>query len=349
MAQRLTTVNEYALKRSKRIDFIKRYGLAFIFIAPHLFFFLVFCVYPLFYGIYMSLFKYSIANPSQNEWRGLKNFATVLFDSSSPYHQNFWMATGNTALFAAVIVPLSIIIPLFIAICVNAKPKGYKLFRSIVYLPSILPVSASGIMFTALFGHLFGYINQWFGISVNWLNSNPMLAWLVILLLCLWGGWGGNFIILNAGLKNVDKSLYEAAAVDGCSGLRKAFSITLPAIKPQMILCIFNTIIGYFGLYGQVYVLTNAGPISDKTDYSTMSIMWYLQNQIANGNNYSIYGMVSAMGLILGVIIGIVTAIQLMVTKERTSGTKMQTEYSEYIARREETQVYNADKEACNE
>lgn len=327
----MTTVNEYALKRSKRADFFKRYGVAILFLAPHLLFFLVFCIYPLFYGIYMSLFKYSIADPSMNEWRGLQNFITILFNHENQYSMDFWYAMGNTVCFALVIIPLSIIIPLFLAICINAKPRGYKIFRAVIYLPSVLPVSASGVIFTALFGYLFGYVNQWFGISVNWLNSNPMLAWFVILLLCLWGGWGGNFIILNAGLKNVDKSLYEAASVDGCTGFRRALAVTLPAIKPQMILCIFNTIIGYFGLYGQVYVLTNAGPITDTTDHATMTVMWYLQNLINGGNSYSVYGMVSAMGLILGAIIGAITAVQLIVTRERKSGTKYRKAFNDYI------------------
>lgn len=340
--QKLMTVSEYALKRSKRIGFFKRYGAAFAFISPHLLFFLVFCIYPLIFGIVMSLFKYNIADPTQTEWRGLNNYITLLFRSDNIYNQNFWYAMGNTALFAVVIVPLSIIIPLFMAVCINAKPKGYKIFRALIYLPSVLPVSASGVIFIALFGHLFGYVNQWFGVSVNWLNSEPILAWFVILLLCLWGGWGGNFIILNAALKNVDKSLYEAAAVDGCVGFKRALAVTLPAIKQQLILCIFNTIIGYFGLYGQIYVLTNAGPITDSTDYSTMSVMWYLQKLI-NGGRYDIYGMVSAMGLILGIIIGAVTAIQLIVTRERKSGTKLQTEFAEYVKARDAVPAASVD------
>lgn len=341
--EKLTTVSEYALKRSKRTGFLKRYGAALAFISPHLLFFLVFCIYPLIYGIVMSLFKYNIADPTQIEWRGLNNYITLLFDSGNIYNRNFWYAMGNTVLFAIVIVPLSIIIPLFMAVCVNAQPKGYKVFRALIYLPSVLPVSASGVIFIALFGHLFGYINQWFGISVNWLNSEPILAWFVILLLCLWGGWGGNFIIMNAALKNVDKSLYEAAAVDGCVGFKRVLAVTLPAIKQQLILCIFNTIIGYFGLYGQIYVLTNAGPITDTTDYSTMSVMWYLQKLI-NGGRYDIYGMVSAMGLILGIIIGLITAVQLIVTRERKSGTKLSTEFGEYV-KSKNAQVTSIDAE----
>lgn len=328
--EKLMTVSEYALKRSKRVGFLKRYGAVLAFISPHLIFFLVFCIYPLVFGIIMSLFKYNIADPSQIEWRGFANYFTLLFDAKNIYTRNFWYAMGNTVLFAAVIVPLSIIIPLFMAVCVNAKPKGYKLFRALIYLPSVLPVSASGVIFIALFGHTFGYVNQWFGISVDWLNSDPVLAWFVILLLCLWGGWGGNFIIMNAALKNVDKSLYEAAAVDGCVGFRRALAVTFPAIKQQLVLCIFNTIIGYFGLYGQIYVLTNAGPITDTTDYSTMSVMWYLQKLI-NGGRYDVYGMVSAMGLILGMIIGVITAVQLIVTRERKSGVKLSAEFAEYV------------------
>lgn len=335
MKKRLTTVNDYAFKRSKRNDFFSRYGMAILFLAPFMIFFLVFTIYPLFYGIYMSLFKYSIADPSASEWRGLQNFITIMSNPDNQYCKDFWEAMGNTVAFAVVIVPLAIIIPLFMAICINAKPKGYKIFRAVLYLPSVLPVSASGVIFIALFGYQFGYINQWFGTSIDWLNGDPMYAWFVILLLCLWGGWGGNFIILNAGLKNIDKSLYEAADVDGCTGIRRALHITVPAIKPQLILCIFNTIIGYFGLYGQVYVLTNGGPITETTDHGTMTIMWYLQNLINNGGSYSVYGMVSAMGLILGLIIGAVTAVQLILTRDRKGKPKYSVLYKEYISKRE--------------
>ena len=117
--------------------------------------------------------------------------------------------------------------------------------------------------------------------------------------------------------------------MDGCTGIRKAFAVTFPAIKQQLVLCIFNTIIGYFGLYGQIYVLTGGGPISDYHEQSTMSIMWFLQRLVNDepGNRYYMhdgFGMASAMGLILGVIIGIITAIQLIITRERKSGNKRQ-------------------------
>ena len=330
------TVSEYALKRSRWGEFFRRYGLVLLFLGPFLFFFLLFCIYPLLYGIVMSLMRFSISDYSQNEWRGFQNFATILFNSNSIYNRNFWYSMGNTAALAVVIVPLAIIIPLIIAVLINSKPKGYKVFRAIIYLPSVLPVSASGVIFISMFGQNFGYINQWIGENINWLNdgSNPTLAWFVILLLCLWGGWGSNFIILSAGLKNVDKSLYEAANVDGCTGIRRLFSVTIPVIKQQLILCIFTTIIGYFSLYGQVYVLTNAGPATyiDGVRYeSTMTIMWYLQSLI-NSTNFNVYGMVSAMGLLLGIFVGIITGLQLWLTRERKSGTKLARAYAAHEA-----------------
>lgn len=330
------TVSEYALKRSRWGEFFRRYGLVLLFLAPFLFFFLLFCIYPLLYGIVMSLMRFSISDYTQNEWRGFQNFATILFNSNSIYNRKFWYSMGNTAAFAVVIVPLAIIIPLIMAVLINSKPKGYKVFRAIIYLPSVLPVSASGVIFISLFGQNFGYINQWIGESINWLNdgSRPILAWFVILLLCLWGGWGSNFIILSAGLKNVDKSLYEAANVDGCTGLRRLFSVTIPVIKQQLILCIFTTIIGYFSLYGQVYVLTNGGPatyIDGERYESTMTIMWYLQSLI-NSTNFNIYGMVSAMGLLLGIFVGIITGLQLWLTRERKSGTKLAKAFAEHEA-----------------
>lgn len=340
----MTTVSAYALKQSKRRDFWRRYGIAFLFLAPYLFFFLVFCIYPLLYGIVMSLMRFSISDYSQNEWRGLRNFYTLIFGSiTNPYHRNFWYALRNTSLFAIVIVPLSIIIPLFIAILINSKPKGYKIFRAIVYLPSVLPVAASGAIFAAMFARDYGYINQWFGIGTDWF-ANPTLAWTVILLLCLWGGWGGNFLILSAGLKNLDKSLYEAASVDGCTGLKRTFAITLPAIKHQLILCIFTTIIGYFGLYGQIYVLTGGGPGVTVGGYnydSTMSIMFYIQSLINGEDKMNVYGMVSAMGLLLGIFVGIITGLQLWLTRERKSGTKISADFAKYMAAKKQAEGDN--------
>lgn len=332
--QQLTTVSEYALKRSKRTEILKRYGIVFLFLTPYLIFFLVFCIYPLFYGIYMSLMKFSIGDYSLNEWRGFQNFYTILFGRGNVYHDMFWYAMGNTVKVALILVPLGIIIPLLLAILVNSKPKGYKVFRAIIYLPSVFPVSASGVMFSALFGHNFGYINQWIGNNIDWLGGSATSAWFIIILLCLWGGWGGNFMIFSAGLKNIDRSLYEAAGVDGCTGFRRTLAVTLPAIKPQLILCLFTAIIGYFGLYGQVYVLTNGGPsvyIDGQNYNTTMTIMWYLQDLINNSGRFDIYGMVSAMGLTLGVIIGAVAGLQLFVTRERKSGTKLAAEFAEHI------------------
>lgn len=332
--KKLVTVEEYAFKRSEKTSFFRRYGIVLLFLGPYLFFFLLFTIYPLIYGIVMSLFRFSISDPTQNAWRGFRNYWTLLTNSNSIYNINFWYSLKNTAMFALIIVPLAILLPLVMAILVNFQPKGYKFFRAIIYLPSILPVSSSGAIFIALFATNFGYVNQWIGKNVNWLNSTPALAWTVILLLCLWGGWGGNFVILSAGLKNVDKSLLEAASVDGCNNWKKILHVTFPAIKQQLILCIFTTIIGYFGLYGQVYVLTNAGPdinINGQNYQSTMTIMWYLQSLIT-GTQFNVYGMVSAMGILLGIFIGCITGLQLLLTRERKSGTKRAKDYERYIA-----------------
>lgn len=339
--EKFTTLSDYSLNRGKRSDFFRRYGMVLVFLGPFLLFFLLFCVYPFVYGIVISFFKYDISSPENTVWRGFQNYAKILFDASNPYHQNFWYTLKNTVLFAIIIVPLAVLLPLVMAILINSKPKGYKIFRALIYLPSVLPCSASGVIFIAMFGKDFGYINQWFGTSINWLNGNPANAWFIILLLCLWGGWGGNFIILSAALKNVDKSLYEAASIDGCMGFKRTLAVTFPQIKNQLLLCVFTTIIGYFGLYGQIYVLTSGGPIiteGGQIVYTTKTIMFYLQ-ELMGGKRYDVYGMTSAMGMVLGVIIGIVTAIQFAVTKERKTGTKYSTMYAEYIGEKRKAGV----------
>ena len=106
----MTTASEYALKRSKRKQFFKNYGIVLLFLGPFIFFFLLFCVYPLFYGIVMSLMRYNIADPSKNEWRGFSYFQTLLSNSNSIYNTEFWYSMKNTALFAVILVPLAILV-----------------------------------------------------------------------------------------------------------------------------------------------------------------------------------------------------------------------------------------------
>ena len=155
--------------------------------------------------------------------------------------------------------------------------------------------------------------------------------------MCFWGGWGGNFLILSAGLENIPKSLYEAADIDGCSKWKKIRNVTLPGIKGQLVLTLFTTIIGYMGLYGQNYVLFGGGPANARLSSIpgggyTSTLIYFIQDIVANNADFKakMYGLGAAASIIFALFVGIITGIQMFCTRDKRTGLKYATEFNEW-------------------
>ena len=134
-------------------------------------------------------------------------------------------------LFVLVSVPLTIIVPLLLAVALSKKGlKGAGLFQAIFYIPGLISIAAGALVWRMVFNSQFGLLNTTFHTDINWLGKNPY-AWITIFVLVLWAGIGGNLVIYRSALSGVDESLYEAAKVDGAGPVRIFFSITLPEIK----------------------------------------------------------------------------------------------------------------------
>lgn len=327
MGARRLTLEEYSRSRRRQASLFRKYGLVLLFVAPYFAFFAVFFLYPLVKGLVMSLYKYNYANPADNEWRGLENFYKILFDSSSSYFKDFWSSLGRTAMAAAILVPLCILIPLLLAYLINTKPWGYKWYRAILYIPGIFPLTATGVIFLNLFNYQYGFINSLFGTDVNWL-LNPSSTWVVIILFCVWGGIGTNFVIFSAGLQNNDRSLAEAGLIDGANKLQQIICISLPQIKNQLIICLFTTITGYMNLYGQNYIL-GAFTQPQKDIYT---VIYVIQNQLM-GTRYEVYGMMAAMAICLGFFTALISGLQMFVTRERKGGHRHEKAFLAYKER----------------
>ncbi|MGI6713953.1 MAG: carbohydrate ABC transporter permease [Bacilli bacterium] len=315
------SVSEYAVKVERQRQIFRKYCIGFLFLAPYLFFFVLFFAVPFFKGITISFFRYNIADTTDIVWRGVQNYTKILFDKNSTYYKTFWNGMKNTLMATAILVPLSIVIPLLLATLVNTKPVGYKFFRAIIYLPSIFPMTATGVIFLNLFNNNYGFVSAIFGDHINWL-MDPTYNWILIIFFCIWSGIGGNFIIFLAGLQTVDPSLKEASSIDGCNLTKRFFHVTLAQIKPQLILCFFNTTIGYMNLYGQNYLLGQY--VSDRMQIQTTV---FVIQELMMGTNFQVYGMVSAMAICLGLFIMTISIIQLIVTRERKGGNKHAKEY----------------------
>lgn len=309
--------NNIKPNKKKFIKALKASSTGLLFALPYLLIFTVFFIFPFFYGIYISFFKWNIFSPEKTEFIGLGNYATILFGETpislagaDTIQKYFFNGLKNTCLFVFISVPLLIIIPLILALLLDIEPKGYKLFRTILFLPSILSVSAVCIIWKWQFDTNFGFVN---GIltalnidPVAWLQK-PAAAWTVILLTTVWWTLGTNMVIFGAGLKDVDKSIYEAAEIDGANYVQTLRHIALPSIRHQVFLCTITTIIASFNVFGQVDILTKGGP----TD-STKVLMMYIRGYAFGANSQP--GLASAMAIILGLIIILIGVVQNIIT-----------------------------------
>lgn len=273
----------------------------YLFITPHLIFFLIFFLIPSVFGIYISFTDWNLFGTPN--FVGLQNYETILFNEGSTFNTQLYNGLFNTFRFVLYAVPFCIIVPLLLATALNAKPRLHKFFQSLFYLPTLFAISAVTLIWSIMFNASHGPINNIFDLNTLWTSTQPY-AWIVIVVVTVWWTIGGNMIIYQAALNGIPKDYYEAADIDGASSVQKFFKITLPSIRGQLLYTIVMTTIAQFNIYGQPLMLTGGGPAN-----STRVLLMYIQ-QNAFGSGQSIAGIASAMAVILGICIMIVSALQ---------------------------------------
>lgn len=314
MSERNNNIEIEKKKSSRRAKF-RRGAIIGVFLIPWIFFFTMFFIFPFIYGIVISFFQWNMFDPGSSKFVGFENFRKVLFgaDGINIHSKNFWQAMGNTAIFVVISVPLLIIIPLILAILIDLQPFGYKFFRVIFFLPTVLSISAVGIIFRWQFdtnsGFINGIIKLFGGSGVAWLNSQPG-AWTAIIVTTVWWTIGTNMVILGAGLKEIDRQQYEAAEIDGCTYPQVLWHISLPSIRNQLLICTINTVIASFNLYGQSVLLTGGGP-----ERSTTTIIMVIRGLLTGANAQP--GLASAMALLTGIVIVLVSVAQLIYNRRQ--------------------------------
>lgn len=272
------------------------------FIGPHIILFAVFIFLPTIYGIYASFTQWNLIGDPV--WVGLENYKTILFDRESTFNFQFTNGLKNTLLFVLFSVPLLIVIPLMIAVALeHKKVKAKNLIQSIIYIPGLISISAAALIWSLLFNKQLGITGNVFGSETVWATHQPY-AWLIIIVITIWGGVGGNMIIYRASINGVSKDLYESADIDGAGPIRKFFSITLPSIRFPLIYTFVMTTAGAFNVFGQPLMMTDGGP-----NQSTSVLMMYIRD-LAFSSGESIAGMASAMAVLLGIVILIISALQ---------------------------------------
>lgn len=268
----------------------------YIMISPWIVGFLSFTLGPMIYSIYLSLSKWDLFQPPQ--YIGLKNYIKLF-----TMDDIFWKALYNTFYYAIISVPLHLIIATGIAYMLNKKMKGMRIYRTAFYLPSLVPVVASSMLFVWIFAPDTGILNQFlafFGIDgPAWLLDAAWVKFSLVIM-SLWGV-GGGIVLLLAGMRGVPDELYEASEIDGAGKRQQFFRITLPMLTPVLFFNLIMGIIGGLQTFAQVYIMTSGGP-----NNASLMVVPYLYDHAFNFYNMG-YG--SALAWALFAIIMILTLL----------------------------------------
>ena len=281
---------------------------AWLFLTPALLVLGVFFVLPVIGALGLSLTDYdlyALADIHNLRFVGLHNYWALL------QRPLFWSALGHTFYFVAAGVPLSIGASLGTALLLNSPLARMKpLFRTVLFAPVVTTAVAVAVIWRYLFNTKYGLVNSalaGLGLHpVDWLGD-PHWAMPTIIAFAVWKNFGYNMIIFLAGLQAIPAELYEAARIDGASAPRQFWHITLPMLKPTMVMVMVLTVAGYFQLFAEPYVMTEGGPLQ-----STMSVLYLMYE---DGFKWWNLGVASAVAFLLFGIIFVITVLLLRLTR----------------------------------
>jgi multiple sugar transport system permease protein len=270
---------------------------ALAFLSPWIVGFVLFTAGPVIGSFVLSFFRWDVI--SAPVFMGLGNYRELLRD------EVLRKALYNTAIYAAMMIPGSIIAALTLAMLLNQKLVGMRIFRTIFYLPTLTQGVATFVLWRIVYNSDSGPLNRFLRLFMNhppaWL-IDPAWTKFAIVLMNLWSV-GGMMLIFLAGLQNVPVQLYEAASIDGAGPVRRFFNVTLPMLSPTIFLNMIVATIGAFQVFAAAYILTAGGP-----KQSTLFYAYYLFNRAFV---YFNMGYASAMAWLLFVIILALTGIQI--------------------------------------
>ncbi len=290
----ITELKPTGPKRKKKSDYQNVTG--YLFISPFLLGFFLLTLYPILYSLYLSFTDYDLM--SEPNWIGLDNYVRMFTGD-----ETFWQSFKVTLMYAGVAVPFRLIFALLVALALNKVVEMAGLYRTLLYLPSVVGRSiAVSIMWRQLFGNdgAFNSILALLGIPTHsWLGDPKTAIWTLIVLY----GWqfGSSMLIFLAGLRNIPKTYYEASSVDGASPIKQFFIITLPLLTPVILFNMIMQIIQGFMAFTPSFVVTNGGPVN-----STLLYVLYMYRRAFE---YFDMGYASAMAWFMLIIIAVLTGL----------------------------------------
>ena len=281
---------------------------AWLFVAPALALIFVFFFLPVAASLLLSLTDfdiYAVASSENTRFVALRNYGQLF---RTPL---FWSSLRNTLYFALVGGPLTIAVSLGAALLLNAKMVRWRsFFRTIYFTPFVTTLVAVAIVWRYLYHTRYGLLNYALGAlgvgPVDWLGD-PRWAMPAIIVMAVWKNFGYNMLIFIAGLQSIPDELYDAANVDGAGPVRRFLNVTLPMLGPTLLFVAVITMIGYFQLFAEPYVMTQGGPLR-----STTSVVLYMYEE---GFRWWRLGYAAAIAFVLFVVILIATMIQIRIQR----------------------------------
>jgi len=281
----------------------KRDGrIGWLFALPWVFGFTVFLLYPVVASLFLSFTSYSILKPPR--LIGTANYVELYHDPI------FWKSLSNTFLYVLGAVPLGTVMAIALALLLNSKVKGMAIYRTLFFLPTLVPMAALGVLFLWIFNGDYGILNA--GLKLvhlplpNWLGDPAWSKWTLILI-SVWG-CGQAMIIYLAGLQDVPVSLYEACEIDGASSWARTRAVTLPLISPVILFNVIMGIIGSLQVFAVPYIMFMDGAPARSTYVFTSYLL-------DNAFKFQRMGYACALGWVMFVITLILTLLSMKIAE----------------------------------
>jgi ABC-type sugar transport system permease subunit len=284
---------------------IKQARWAYTFISPFYILFAVFGLYPMLLSLYLSFTRWKGVGPI--EFAGLVNFGLILKDKV------FWQSMTNGVILFFLYVPVMLFLALALAVILNSgRVKGFRFFRTLIFLPFITNMVAAGFAFRILLEKQNGLLNvllKYASLSpIPWLED-VWWARISLSLLIIWAWLGYNMVIMLAGLQTIPSDLTDAALIDGASPIQAFFRVIIPLMRPVILFCMITSTIGSFGLFAEVSTLTRGGPVN-----ATMTPLIRIYG-VAFGSYQ--FGYASALAYTFFALIFILTIIQFRLNRDQ--------------------------------